>query len=377
MSTPPHFTNRPLAGCTVVITADRRAQELSAALGRRGAHVVRAPVMSIVPHVDDEALVARTREVIAEQPDVVVVTTGIGFRGWVEAADASGLADDLLEVLGRARVVARGPKAVGAIQAAGLSADWVAEGETSAEIQDLLLTEGVAGLRIAVQHHGSGADGLDEALGAAGACVTSLVVYRWGPPADPAAVTASVHTVADLAADAVAFTSAPGAWAWLEAARTEGRLDDVVAACGRVNGVLAAAVGPVTAQPLRDAGIDPLVPDRSRLGALVRALSQGLAERQGLHVETVAGSLRLHRGAAVLDGHVLPLSPSSLAVLRRLAEADGDVVSRGELLAALPGDSVDGHAAEVAVARLREAAGSRELVRTVVKRGYRLTLAGS
>ncbi|WP_426565589.1 uroporphyrinogen-III synthase [Angustibacter sp. McL0619] len=274
----PHFTNRPLAGCTVVVTAERRAAELGAALDRRGAEVVHAPVLSMVSHVDDETLLSRTREVLERRPDVVVVTTGVGFRGWLEAATAAGLADPLLEVLGDARLVARGPKAVGAIHAAGLAADWVAESETSAEIQDLLLLEGVSGLRVAVQHHGAGADGLDDALAAAGAQVTSLVVYRWGPPPDPAAVVASVHTVADRQADAVVFTSAPGTWAWLEAARTQGRLDDVVSACTS-GAVIAAAVGPVTAQPLRDAGIEPVVPDRYRLGALVHSLTSALVAR--------------------------------------------------------------------------------------------------
>ena len=65
-------------------------------------------------------------------------------------------------LLGRSagtRLVARGPKARGALQAAGLSADWVAESETSTEIADFLLAEGVAGQRIAVQHHGAGDDG--------------------------------------------------------------------------------------------------------------------------------------------------------------------------------------------------------------------------
>ena len=69
----------------------------------------------------------------------------------------------------RARLIARGPKARGAIEAAGLTADWVATSETAAEIQQFLLAEGVVGLRIAVQHHGSGADGLDEAFAEAGA----------------------------------------------------------------------------------------------------------------------------------------------------------------------------------------------------------------
>jgi uroporphyrinogen-III synthase len=76
---------------------------------------------------------------------------------------------------------------------------------------------------------------------------------------------------------------------------------------------------------------------------------------------------------ALLDGHVLPLSPSGLAVLRLLADAAGEVVSRTDVLAVLPGDSTDPHAAEVAVGRLRDVAG-RGLVQTVVKRGYRLAL---
>ena len=142
----------------------------------------------MVPHTDDAALLEGTRSLLADPPDTVVVTTGIGFRGWIEAADAAGLDEPLVEMLRGTRIVARGPKARGAIQAAGLTADWVAESETSAEIAEVLLDEGVAGRDIAVQHHGAGADGLDEAFAAAGARVRSLVVYRWGPPPDPAVV---------------------------------------------------------------------------------------------------------------------------------------------------------------------------------------------
>ena len=54
----------------------------------------------------------------------------------------------------------------------------------------------------------------------------------------------------------------------------------------------------------------------------------------------------------------------------------GHVVSRPELLAALPsGQASSEHAVEMAVARLRAAIGTR-LVQTVVKRGYRLVVAG-
>ena len=358
-----------LAGCTMLVTADRRAAELGAALQRRGAVVRYAPALSMVPNESDALLISGTRALLADPPDIAVVTTGIGFRAWIEAADAVGLADDLIAALGRARLVARGPKARGAIQAAGLQADWVAESETSAEIAEVLLDEGVAGRRITVQHHGSGADGLDEAFTAAGARVQSLVVYRWGPPPDPAALDASVRSTAAGEIDTVVFTSAPGCSAWLAAVDAAG-VDAQVRALFQAGSVVAAAVGPITAQPLIDRGVVPLVPARGRLGALVRTIVDHYG---GLRtVETVAGRLRVHRRAAVLDGRVLALSPTGIEVLRLLAEARGEVVTPAQVLAALPGESTDSHAAEVAIARLRQAAGSRDLVRTVVKRGYRL-----
>ena len=361
-----------LAGRSVLITGERRAAELASALQRRGASTSIVPALSMVPGHDDDALMSATSALIATPPDVVVVTTGIGLRGWIEAADAHGRADGLLASLRGARIVARGPKALGAIQAAGLTADWVAESETSAEILQLLLAEGVGGLRVAVQHHGAGADGVDTALTAGGADVVSLVVYRWGPPPDPTAVSASTRAAADGDVDVVVFTSAPAAQAWLDAAKEVGTLAGIRDRCAS-DELLAAAVGPITAGPLQAVGIEPLLPERSRLGALVRALVARFAD-DGQEVDTVAGRLQLRPRAAVLDGTLLTLTPSSLSVLRLLVEAAGQVVPRERVLEALPGCSLDPHAAEVAIARLREST-DRQLIRTVFKRGYRLETA--
>lgn len=363
-----------MAGCTVLITADRRAGELAAALERRGATVRHAPSLSMVPNADEPALLEATRSLLREPPDVLVVTTGVGFRAWIEAADAQGLADELLTVLGAARIVARGPKARGAIQAAGLQADWVAESETSAEVAEVLLGEGVDGLRIAIQMHGAGADGLDAALAAAGAAVTALVVYRWGPAPDPELVRASARAAAAGEIDAVVFTSAPSAEAWLGTVESEGVADAVAERC-REGQLVLAAVGPVTAKPLLHRGLVPLLPERGRLGALVRSLVTHYEQVESVALTTVAGPLLVRARVAVLDGRVLAISPSGLAVLRLLARAGGAVVPRDEVLAALPGDSTDSHAVEVAIARLREALGRKDVVRTVVKRGYRLELA--
>ncbi len=373
--TPPRpvLTGKVLTGIRVLVTAQRRASDLALALARRGAEVDVAATLGVQSHIDEESLLAHTRALVASPPDVVVITTGIGFRGWWETAEAADLAEDLHAALGRSRLVARGPKARGALQTVGLVADWVAESETSAEIGEFLRAEGVAGSRIAIQHHGAGDDGLAEVLGAGGAEVTDLVIYRWGPPPDPMAVARAVAETADGAYDAVAFTSAPGVMAWLEAVRSASAWDET-ARLHQAGRLTLAAVGPVTAEPLVRAGLTPLVPDRGRLGALVRAMIVRLGAEDG-GVRTPAGRLRVHATAVTLDHQLVPLSPTGVCVLRRLSEDPGAVVSRDELLSALPGDSIDPHAAEVAVARVREAMGTAAPIRTVVKRGYRLDVS--
>lgn len=360
-----------LAGCTILLPVDRRAGELSAALERHGASVRLAPALTIVPHIDDEELIARSRMLIADPPDVVVVTTGVGFRGWVEAVDEAGLLEEFLGAVRPAQIVARGPKARGAIQQAGLAADWVAESETAAELEEFLLAEGVSGRRIAVQHHGSGADGLDEAFAAAGADVVSLTIYRWGPPPDISVVRRSVVAASAGDYDAILFTSAPGAQEWLGAAEI---LQVLPAMRARADAgrLLMAAVGPITAGPLRAAGFEPLVPDRGRLGSLVRAVVTYFGGGHAPGIETTAGRLELRSSGVVLAGRYLPVSRVGLDILAALAEAQGGTVSREELQGALPRSVSNPHAVEVAVARLRESLGVPELIKTVVKRGYRL-----
>ncbi|WP_270352238.1 uroporphyrinogen-III synthase [Microbacterium testaceum] len=371
MTAPARTISTVLLGCTVLLPVDRRSGELSAALERHGARVRVAPALTIIPHVDDDELVSATRRLVADPPDVVVATTGVGFRGWMETADEAGLHDDLSAVLRSARIVARGPKARGAIQQAGFEADWVAESETSAELRDFLVAEGIAGLHVAVQHHGSGADGLDEAFEAAGARVTSLTIYRWGPPPDPEAVAASARQVARGEIDAVLFTSAPAAREWILAAERADALGGV-ASRARSGQVLVAAVGPITAGPLLDAGIEPLVPDRGRLGALVRAVVTHYGGVDAPLIATTAGALGIRSSGVVLDGRFVPVPRTGVEILRALAKAPGTVVSRTELLAALSSTEASGHAVEVAVARTREALGGTDLIRTVYKRGYRL-----
>ncbi|MFB7517998.1 uroporphyrinogen-III synthase [Streptomyces sp. NPDC056144] len=361
----------PLAGFTVAVTAARRADELIALLRRRGAAVVHGPALRIVPLADDTELLAATKELIAHAPDVVVATTAIGFRGWVEAAEGWGYGEELLAVLRGVELLARGPKVKGAVRAAGLTETWSPSSESMAEVLDRLLAEGVAGRRIAIQLHGEPLPGFVETLEAAGAEVVGVPVYRWMPPEDLAPLDRLLDAVLARGVDAVTFTSAPAAASLFVRAADRGVRDRLVEALR--HDVLAVCVGPVTALPLQAEGIDTYQPERFRLGPLVQLLCTELPARA--RVLPVAGHRVEIRGHAVLvDGLLRPVPPAGMALLGLLARRPGWVVSRADLLRALPGAGRDEHAVETAMARLRTALGTPKLIQTVVKRGYRLAL---
>ncbi|KPC83077.1 bifunctional uroporphyrinogen-III synthetase/response regulator domain protein [Streptomyces sp. NRRL WC-3753] len=361
----------PLAGFTVGVTAARRADELGALLQRRGADVLHAPALRIVPLADDSELMAATKDIVGRAPDVVVATTAIGFRGWIEAADGWGLGDALLERLGTVELLARGPKVKGAVRAAGLTERWSPASESMAEVLDRLLEEGVAGRRIAVQLHGEPLPGFVEALREGGAEVLGVPVYRWLPPEDLGPVDRLLDAAVSRGVDAVTFTSAPAAVSLLGRAGARGMLPELLAAFG--HDVLPACVGPVTAVPLQAHGVDTVQPERFRLGPLVQLLCQELPARA--RALPVAGHRLEIRGHAVLvDTELRAVPPAGMSLLRALARRPGWVVPRAELLRALPGTGRDEHAVETAMARLRTSLGTPKLIQTVVKRGYRLAL---
>lgn len=346
-------------------------------LCRRGATVTSAAAITMVPLPDDEDLHVHTEALIAQPPDVVIATTGIGLRGWIAAADGWGLAADLVTALSKARIVSRGPKATGALRAAGLPEEWSPESESSREVLQYLRAGGIGSLRIAVQLHGATEDWdpfpefLDE-LRDAGADVVPIRVYRWQPSPRAGAFDALVAGIAERRFDAVSFTSAPAVAATLMRAVEMGIEDKVLAALR--TDVHAMCVGPVTARPLVRLAVPTSAPERMRLGALARHITDELPLLRSRTVSVAGHVLEIRGTCVVVDGVVKELPPAGMATIRALAHRPGNVVSRGELLNALPGGGTDTHAVETAVLRLRTALGDKQIVSTVVKRGYRLAV---
>lgn len=270
-------TEEPLRGFTVGVTAERKAGELATLLRRRGADVIHGAAMHTVPLPEDGELSAATSEVLAGPVDYVVVTTGVGFRGWMEAADANGVGDQLREHLRPAAMLARGAKANGAIRGAGFEVAFSAVSEESVEILDHLRDRDLTGRRVVVQVHGNPMRDFREALRDAGAEVVAVTVYRWEDPVDLPALDELITAVIDGRVDALPFTSAPAAANLLDRADRIGRGAELREAMRER--VLLACVGPVTAAPIVEAELPYVVPERARTGALVRLLTEELPAR--------------------------------------------------------------------------------------------------
>ncbi|NHC43650.1 uroporphyrinogen-III synthase [Motilibacter aurantiacus] len=365
----------PLAGWTVAVTAARRADELLALLERRGARVVHGPSIRIIPLPDDAELLAATRACLAAPVDLAVATTGIGFRGWIEAAEGWGLGDALREQLSTAHVLARGPKARGAVRAAGLVDAWSPASESSSEVLEHLLAMDLEGKRVVVQLHGEPLPDFVDALEGAGADVVQVPVYRWVSPEDTAPMERLLDQLLARQVDAVTFTSAPAAVSLLRLAETRGDEDKLLDVLRK--DVLVACVGPVTAGPLERRDVPTAQPTRARLGALARTVVDCLPARSA-RLDVAGHELDVRGHAVVVDGRVVPLPPVPMALLRALARYPGRVLSRADLLRAIARSTggsavgIDEHAVESAVTRLRSALGDSRCIQTVVKRGYRL-----
>lgn len=267
-----------LSGRRVILAGARKGEEFTAPLQRRGIEVTVAAALSYVDLAEDQQLHAAIADVVSNRADFTVITTGVGWRGVLAAADGVGQLDAFLGAASASRVLTRGAKARGGAVGSGLQVEWSAASETSAELIEHLKTLDLQGKRIVVQHHGSGSDDIDDAVRSAGATPIDLIAYRTAPAPDPSAVTAAVTDVVAGEADVIAFTSAPLFEAYLSAADETGRRGEFVAAL-RDGRCQIAGFGELTAQPMLALGLRPLIPERSRLGALTKTIISYLEEQ--------------------------------------------------------------------------------------------------
>ncbi|MDX1620845.1 MAG: uroporphyrinogen-III synthase [Nitriliruptorales bacterium] len=264
-------------GLRIGVTGARKAHQLATALERRGAIPVVAPLVTSDVPADDEVILAEIDRLIAAEPEWFAASTGVGMRLVAEVADRHGRSDELQAVMERARLVARGAKAVGGFAAFGLRPEHVTDSETDQEVVDWLLDHADQGDTVGVQVHGGSAAGRSGSyapLAEAGIETVELAPYVAGRlPEDEIRARSLVEAVASGALDVVTFTSPGAARNLFGLAHDMGMGDELDEALG--GEVAVAVIGPVTGEVFTERGVPIAVaPERHRQGELVRAIER-------------------------------------------------------------------------------------------------------
>lgn len=259
------------------MTAARKAQEQIEMFQRRGADIVWAPALSLVPSmIDQQELHCTTQTVVSRPVDLFLATTGTGINSWFESADAWGLGHELARIAAGAEVLARGPKSAGALVGRGVAVDWSPRSECFADVLAYLSRRDLSGTRIVLQEHGQSLDYAAQVLRERGAEVVVASIYRVDGPESPARLDELLDLVVGHALDALTFTSAPAAASLMRAAAATHRESAVVDALHA--DIVVACVGPVAADALSPWRIPVMVPRRYRLGALVKLVESRLVQ---------------------------------------------------------------------------------------------------
>ena len=266
--------NAPLAGRTIAVPETRELEVFAALLERRGAAVLRCPLVAILDAPDPAPVLAFARAFAGGSCDDLILTTGEGLRRLLKCIERHepALREPFLESLARVRKITRGPKPARALRELGLKPDLAAAQPTTAGIIASLANENLTGRRIGVQLYGCEPNRpLVDFLEGAGARVQTVAPYVYAGAADDAAVHRLLAQLQAGGVDAIAFTSTPQ----VERLFAVAPAPEVRAALART---LVAAVGPVVAASLERHGIEArLMPEEAFfLKPLTAALEEAL-----------------------------------------------------------------------------------------------------
>ncbi len=267
--------NQPLAGRVVAVPETREVDIFAAMLERRGAQVVRCPLVAIRDAPDSAPILRWSRELASGAFDDLILLTGEGLHRILSCIDRNEppLRERFVAALGRVRKTTRGPKPARALRELGMKPDIVPERPTTEGVIASLRPLDLKGRRFGVQLYGTEPNRpLVEFLESAGAKVSTVAPYVYADAADDAAVLGLLERIQAGKVDAIAFTSTPQVERLFAVAPAE----KITAALAKT---LVAAVGPIVADTLRKHGVQArLMPEESFfLKPLTSVLEDALA----------------------------------------------------------------------------------------------------
>jgi uroporphyrinogen III methyltransferase/synthase len=274
----PEASPSALAGKRIVITRSAAQSEvLARELSERGAIPVVLPLVTFADPKDFAPLDAAIAEI--RQFDWIIFTSAQAVRAVVKRGEE--LKRSLIHSASKLRIASVGPVTAEAARRAGLPVEYVAETHSGAALAEEL-GNWLRGAKVFLPRSDRANPDLPRALKRHGARVTEVIAYRTLRPTE--VEQRNLGQIAEVTADAVLFFS-PSAvkyFAELFGGEQLRALQDKLAIT---------AVGPVTANALREAGVGRIVlAGDTTAAAVVEALEEYFA---GTLKQAPAGAKRV------------------------------------------------------------------------------------
>ncbi|MCX6020360.1 MAG: uroporphyrinogen-III synthase [Chloroflexi bacterium] len=285
-----------LNGKRIALLEARMSNELANLVRRHGGEPYSVPAVREEPLDCAAEAAAFISRLTQGELSVVVFLTGVGADALFREAEQLGRLPELLNGLGGATTVCRGPKPSGALRRKGVPVTVnVSEPYTIPDLLVALARVDLAGQGVGLAHYGERNTVLAEALRSRGAEVDELCLYEWRLPDDLAPLRSLVSDLANGRADAVAFTSQIQVRHLFGVAAEMGQADMLTQALN--TRLLTAAIGPTCAAALQSYGVTPQVmPEHPKMGHMVIALANALELQSAQGTQPAAGVLAADSG---------------------------------------------------------------------------------
>jgi uroporphyrinogen-III synthase len=266
-----------LAGARIGLLEARMGGELAEMVRRFGGDPISAPALREDPIPSGEAVAHFIDLLTARSLPFVLFLTGAGATALIREAETLGRLDELLDGLGHATTICRGPKPSGVLAKHRVTVDVrIPSPHTTTDLLATLALLLIDDRPVGLVHYGERNDAVLAALAARGAQAEELCLYEWQLPVDLAPLHRLIHAVIAKEIDAVAFTTQVHVRHLLRVA-SDLQLQDALVQALRED-TIAAAIGPTCAAALVEAGITPpVVADPPKIGPMLAALADHLA----------------------------------------------------------------------------------------------------
>ncbi|CAI6250891.1 putative protein YjjA [Bacillus subtilis] len=267
-----------LLGKRVAIGGSRKTEEISTIIEKQGGIPVNRPLQGTVYLAEEQVEPDLRTFVEGKKADWVIFTTGIGLETLVDVAEKIGLKDEFLQAIRQAKAACRGYKTLSALKKLGITPEASDEDGTTRGLICSLEPHDFSGKTVMVQLHGEKAPALKAFLEEKGASVLTILPYQHIPPEEET-VERLCRELMNGEVDAVCFTTAIQVRSLFDFAKGRGYINEVKKVFEER--AIAAAVGKVTAEALREEGITRLLaPEIERMGAMIVELAKYYEEKE-------------------------------------------------------------------------------------------------